>query len=344
MNQKKKVFVSMIIAVLAVGLVALACSSRQPNTHGTQQGVEARISYYTCSMHPQVHRDEPGDCPICGMKLVPVYEGTSPPVPGSFLISPEKQQLIGVKTVTARRQEVAKGLRTVGRVAFDPALAIAQREYLEIAANVPSLKEASRSRLRLLGMGEEEIRELEKKGKVSSNLYLPKAGEAVWVYATLYQGEMDQVSPGSKAEIRLGQVALPSGGDKTFVGTVRAIDPVVDPVTRSVRARIEVAGTGESLRPDTYVDVVLKTDLGEALTIPRSAVVDTGVRKVAFVVHDGGRFQARDIKTGPEVGDDVVVLEGIEAGEAVVATATFLVDSESQLQAAVSGMGEGHQH
>jgi multidrug efflux pump subunit AcrA (membrane-fusion protein) len=185
-------------------------------------------------------------------------------------------------------------------------------------------------------MSEEEIRVLEKKGRRSTNLYLPKEGDSVWVYATLYEGEMDLVSPGDKATM-----TLPSSATKKFEGVVRAVDPVVDAMTRSVRARIEVPKAGGSLRPDSYVDVVMSVDLGEQLVIPKSAVIDTGTRRVVFVMKKGQAFESRDIKTGAELADEVVVAEGLHEGEIVVNKATFLVDSESQLKAAVSG---GHQH
>ena len=225
---------------------------------------------------------------------------------------------------------VLKEIRTVGRVAFDPELAVAEREFIEITQNVPSLREAAVSRLRLLGMSEEEIRILEKKGRVSSSLYLPKEGDSIWVYATLYEGEMDLVPPGTKAA-----VTLPSSATKNFEGIVRSVDPVVNAMTRSVRARIEVPKGGGGLRPDSYVDVVINVDLGEQLVIPKSAVIDTGTRRVVFVMSQGQAFESRNIKTGAELVDEVVVAEGLYEGEIVVNKATFLVDSESQLKAAI---------
>ena len=110
-------------------------------------------------------------------------------------------------------------------------------------------------------------------------------------------------------------------------------------MTRSARARIEVPTAGGLIRPDTYLNVVIKVDLGEAITIPKSAVIDTGTRQITFVVHEDRHFQSRGIKVGSEVGNEVVVLDGIQEGEKVVSSAAFLVDSESQLKAAVSGMG-----
>lgn len=313
---------------------------------------QQKISHYTCPMHPHIHEEKPGNCPICQMKLVAVYKESSsinplpptgeggPPAAGrvrGITISPERQQLIGIKTTGAVKKQVFKEILTSGRVAFDPELAIAQREFVEIANNVPSLREASISHLKILGMSHEEIRSLEKKGKVGSNLYLPEKGDSVWIYATLYENEMELVKPG-----QLALITLPSGSDKTFKGIVRAIDPVVNPTTRSVRARIELPAAGGILKPESFVNVSLQIDLGEALVIPKSSIIDSGVRRIVFVVHKETHFEKREIEIGPEAQEDQIVLSGIKEGEIVVSSATFLVDSESQLKAAVEM--EGHRH
>ncbi len=299
---------------------------------------EGKISHYTCPMHPHIHEDRPGNCPICQMKLVPVYEKTpeskeSAGALPSVSISPERQQLIGIKTVSAQKKMAIKEIRTVGRVAFDPDLAIAQREYLEITKNAPSLRAAAQSRLRLLGMSEAEIDSLSKTKMTSNALYLPGSDDSVWVYASLYPGEFELIKPNTTVEI-----SLASGSNQNFSGIVRSIDPVVDPLTRSVRARILGANAEGKLKPDSFVNVVVKVDLGPVITVPKSAVIDTGTRQVAFVALELGKFQSRELKIGEEIGDDLVIEAGIAEGERVVASSTFLVDSESQLKAAVSGM------
>ncbi|HSA59441.1 MAG TPA: efflux RND transporter periplasmic adaptor subunit [bacterium] len=322
---------NIILAAALFGIAASAVFGLSSCAKSGQHEKDPDTAYYTCPMHHQIHMDHPGQCPICGMDLVRVDPKKGGGGPQSGITIPgDQQQLIGLRTEAAVKKRAVQEIRTVGRVAFDPDLAVAQREYLEIVKSVPALKDAARSNLRLKGMSEEEIRGLERKG-ASTNLYLPQTGDSVWVYATLYQDEANLVTPGLEAE-----VSLPSGPDEKFIGTIRAIDPVVNPITRSARARIEIPAGGGRLRPDTYVDVSLKVDLGEAILIPKSAVIDTGVRKVAFVVRDGTNFQPRDIKTGPEAGDNVVVNEGIAEGEKVVASAAFMVDSESQLKAAVA--------
>lgn len=341
MKKNKIIVLSLALIIFLGGIGLTACTRKAPSGGEVEKG-SGEVSHYTCPMHPHIHENTPGECPICHMRLVPVYKEMGTPAPSSeapssgssVTISPERQQLIGIKTEVAQKKLVTKEIRTVGRVAFDPDLAIAQREFLGIIKNVPSLKPAAVSRLKLLGMSDEEILALEKRGRASSELYLPGAGESVWIYATLYQGELEAVKPGLEAAI-----SFPSGSDKTFTGTVRAVDPVINPMTRSARARIEVPMAGGILRPDSFVNVFLKIDLGEAVTIPKSAVINTGTRQVAFVVHEDRNFQSRNIKTGAELGDEVVVLDGIQEGEMLVSSATFLVDSESQLKAAVSGMG-----
>ena len=298
------------------------------------------INYYTCPMHPFVHEEKPGACPICQMKLVPVYkEGQNPPQPpfdkggsGGISISTERQQLIGVRMGPVEKKMVRKEIRTVGRVAFDPELAIAQREFIEIAKNVPSLKSAATQRLKLLWMSDMESEELAKKSRPQTNLYLPEEGESVWVYAPLYEYEIPYVKAGDKATLTGVSLA------KELEGTVRAIDRVIDPMTRSARARIEVPNAGGKIKPQSYLNTSIQVDLGEQLTIPKPAVIDTGTRQIVFVVHDGKNFEAREVKLGPEAGEDRVILEGLSEGETVATSAAFLIDSESQLKAAVAGM------
>ncbi len=326
------------LVLLIAGVGFLACQNR--SGPGSDQNEKAEIDYYTCPMHPQIHEDHPGECPICHMKLVPVYkQGAMPPAAEgdgpSVLIPTERQQLIGIKTEKVRKQKVVKEIRTSGRVAFDPDLAVAMKEYQEILRSVPSLKASAEKRLRLMGLSEEEIASIKNK-KPSSSFVLPDEKGPLWVYAPLYESEMDLVKPGMEAVI-----STPSGDEKILTGTIRSIDPVVDAMTRSVRARIEVPEGGALLKPDTFVDVAIQVDLGETLAVPKSAVVATGTRRVVFVVHEGKHFTTREISTSTEAGDWVVITDGLKEGETIVTSSTFMVDSESQLKAAVAG---GHQH
>jgi multidrug efflux pump subunit AcrA (membrane-fusion protein) len=257
------------------------------------------------------------------------------PAGHSVQISPERQQLIGVRTLVLESRRATRSIQATGRVAFDPELAVAIREYLSVAGS-SELRRAAGARLRLLGMGDEEIRRLPANRKSYESLYLPAPGGVTWIYATLYDDETAGVRPGTRVRIE-----LPYGGAPIPMGTVRSLSPVVDPLTRSVTARIELRGAPADLRPDTFVNVEIQVDLGEQLLLPKSGLIDTGLRRVAFVVDDEHRFTEREVAIGPEAGDSVVIRSGLEAGERVVVSAAFLVDAEANLKAAFGG---GHSH
>lgn len=325
---------TILIALGTAGFIA--CSKGAPGGK-TETGEKGKISHYTCPMHRQIHLDQPGKCPICGMTLIPVYEEgakTDMDRGPAAMISTERQEQIGITTAEVSQKELTKKIKTVGLIAFDPELAVAQREFVEILRNAPSLKAAGISRLKLLGMSDEEIANLAKARHPSSNLYLPIEGGSFWVYAPIYESEFPFVRAGQKVSL-----IVPST-QENFTGTVRGIDPVLDPATRSARARIEVPGSIRELKPGGYLDAFIEVDLGPQLALPKSAVVDTGLKQIVFVVHDGTHFQSRQVSLGAETDDDRVVLSGLNEGEMVATSALFLIDSESQLKTAVSGAGE----
>jgi len=328
-----------IVGLLAIFGGAGAYYFLQP-TGTTEQ--DRAISHYTCPMHPHVHEDKPGDCPICHMKLVPVYQEPSSVTPpssegeGGVTLSPDRQQMIGVTTAAVTRKSAIREIRAPGRVAFDPELAVAQTEFLEISAGAPDLESAARDRLRLLGMGDEEIRELKRREEPDPALTLPRDGGSVWIYVPLYGSDATNVRVGQTATLTLPRT------DLIYEGTVRGISPVLDSMTRSARVRIEIPGAGGKILPETFLDVILKQDLGEQLLVPKSSVIETGARSLVFVVH-GSHFSAREVTPGPETTEERVIVNGLKEGETVAASAGFLIDSESQLKAAVAGFGT-HEH
>ncbi|MBI2889547.1 MAG: efflux RND transporter periplasmic adaptor subunit [Nitrospirae bacterium] len=310
----------------------------------------AKAALYQCPMHPSYTSDKPGECPICGMKLVPVGESepegeTSSNVPGrvTVRISPERQQIIGVKTDVAEVRPLKKTVRAVGNVAYDPELYQAEKEYIESlssrdktggAPGTVGLVESSSIRLRQLGLNDAMIADLARSRKPSLNLLLPE--DTMWVYAQVYEYEINWIRVGQS--ISTTSLAFPG---EVFRGILKAIDPVVNPETRTVRIRAEVKNPGRKLKPNTFVNVEIETALGKGLTIPRDAVIDSGDRKIVFVNLGEGKLQPREIRTGIELADHVQVLEGLAKGDKVVTSANFLIDSESSLKAAVKQMG-GH--
>jgi Cu(I)/Ag(I) efflux system membrane fusion protein len=151
----------------------------------------------------------------------------------------------------------------------------------------------------------------------------------VWVYAYAYPDQIHCVYEGQKATL-----TIPDFPDRTFPGKVIYIYPYLDPMIRAVKVRLEFANPDLLLKPDMFTRVELEPHrMGIGLSVPRRAVLDTGMRKLVYVAVAQGRFQPREIDTGMEVdGDRIEVLSGLSAGEQVVSPPEFLLDSESRLR------------
>ena len=322
-----------------------------------QQGQGKKILYWTDPMIPGYKSDKPGTSPM-GMDLIPVYEedgtglasqGGSIPGYAPILVTPRKQQFIGVKITPARKHLVTKTIRTVGVVAHDPELYQAQEEFIQAnraseragASHVPEVIEqaqglvkSSRLRLRHLGLSEEMIDEVATWTEPDHRLLLGGGGR-FWVYASIYEYELPLVRVGQTAAIEVS--ALP---DKAFVGTVKAIDPILDPMTRTTRVRIIVEDPGQFLRPEVRLNVRIAVDLGELLTVPEEAVFITGEKHMVFVDKGQGLFEPRDVLVGVKADGAYEIQAGVAEGERVVTNGNFLIDSESRLKAALQGMSE----
>jgi membrane fusion protein, copper/silver efflux system len=148
----------------------------------------------------------------------------------------------------------------------------------------------------------------------------------LWLSAKVYEQDLGTVRTGQLAVAR-----FPAFSGRDFQGRVRFIDPVLDPATRTAGVRIELPNPGGLLKPGMFANSELRVDLGRGLAIPRSAVIDTGVRQVVYVQAAPGRFVGREVRLGPLAGDLVQVAAGLSAGERVVTAGNFLIDSQSQL-------------
>jgi len=163
----------------------------------------------------------------------------------------------------------------------------------------------------------------------STKLYTVADLSHVWVYAQVFQNDVGRLKPGDMA-----QITVDSYPGRTFSGQIEEILPQVDMATRTVRVRLTMANPGLKLKPGMFVNVDVKTTLGRQLVVPASAVFQSGTRQLVFLNHGNGSLEPKEITTGPRVGDDFVVLKGLEAHQSIVTSASFLIDSESQLQAA----------
>jgi RND family efflux transporter MFP subunit len=146
------------------------------------------------------------------------------------------------------------------------------------------------------------------------------------------------------AGVRVGQPAsltvtyLPG---RTFRGKVNYILPQVDPNTRTLKVRIEFDNPNNELKADAYGEAKLQTAAARKLVVPRSAVMNSGDRQIVFIDHGSGRFEPRQVTAGQEYDGRVEIVSGLQAGERIVTSGNFLLDSESQLNAAMNGAAAG---
>ncbi|CAG0931562.1 efflux RND transporter periplasmic adaptor subunit [Geobacter sp.] len=262
---------------------------------------------------------------------------------------------------------VSKG-RPVAEL-YSPDLVSAQQEYLlavrsrdrlksspiaSISQGGEGLVASARQRLLLMGVKEQQIAGLEKAGQPNIKLpiYTPLSGvviekialegqyvnmgdplfsiadlSTVWVEAEIYENDVSFVKVGQRVE-----VTSASWPGKTFVGRISLIYPFLDPKTRTIKARIELANPGLKLKPDMFVNAAIKMPLGSTVVVPATAVMDTGTRQVVWVQVKEGTFEPRNVKVGARVGDDIQVLSGLKAGEVIAGSGAYLIDSESQLR------------
>lgn len=293
-----------------------------------------------------------------------------------FAISPKFEGYVERLYVNATGQPVAKG-QALFEV-YSPELVSAQREYAIAAQGVNSLgtaggdaatgmgqlAESSLLRLRNWDIPADQIHELAHTGVARRTMTFrsPVGGvvtekkalqgmrfmpgdvlyqvtdlSAVWVIADVYEQDIGSVRAGTKATVRLD--AYP---DKTFTGAVTYVYPTLKPETRTVPVRIELPNPGQLLKPAMFAQVEMAVG-GDAkvLAVPDSAVIDSGTRKLVIVQAGEGRFEPREVKIGARSDNYAQVLDGVKDGEQVVVAANFLIDAESNLKAAVGGLG-GH--
>jgi RND family efflux transporter MFP subunit len=221
------------------------------------------------------------------------------------------------------------------------------------------LLRAAEERIRQFGVPQKVIADLERTGAVQKNIAIesPVSGyiternalpnayvlpetklytiadlSTVWVYANVFQDAVGRLRPGDPA-----QVTVDAYPGRNFHGRIDQILPQVDPSTRTVRVRLIFQNPGVVLKPGMYVNVEIHAPLGRQLVVPASAVLQSGQQAIAFVDHGQGYLEPRVIQVGPQIDDSMVVLSGLKAGEKVVSSANFLVDSEAQLQAVLGG-------
>ena len=305
-----------------------------------------KVLVYRNPMNPEITSKVPMKDQM-GMDYLPVYEGgaASTAVDGRSAITLDagKRQMIGVKTTQVGYRNLGRVIRAPGKVAYDPGLYQAISEYREALAarekvknsswpdvieRADALVAASKLRLRQMGASPEQLAP-GKDQPADTSLLLPSA--KAWIYAQIYEYEIALVKPG--LPVYATATAWPG---EVFKGELKALDPILSTETRTLRVKAEVGNHDMKLKPEMYVDLMIRADLGMKLAAPNAAILNTGERELVFVEKSEGEFEPRAIKTGLRTDDYTEVLSGLKAGEKVVTSANFLVDSESRLKAALA--------
>jgi Cu(I)/Ag(I) efflux system membrane fusion protein len=257
-----------------------------------------------------------------------------------------------------------------GQVMLDlvsPELQLAQQEYIRQKRISPARAEAAAQHLKTLGLSSSQIAALDdlKHTSPAIPVVAPEGGQVVekmairgarvaageplyrlvdfshiWVIAEVYEQDLPLVQVGQTAEVELD--AFPG---ERFKGEVSFIYPTLTPATRTAKVRVELDNPEGKLKANMFAAVHLSAQMGnaEGLSVPESAILDTGKRQTVLVERGEGRYEPREVKIGRRADGYVEILEGVAKDEKVVVSANFLIDAESNLQAALRAFTAGNQ-
>jgi Cu(I)/Ag(I) efflux system membrane fusion protein len=393
-------------------------TGRDEHQHSVETTAE---TVWTCSMHPQIRQNEPGDCPICGMDLIPLEtDQGSDTYPMSVSMSPTAMQLASVSTAIVGRMAPVKLVRLNGKVQTDgrmlysqsshipgrieklsvnftgefvssgqtvariysPDLVTAQEELLEaqrIMKTQPQLFNAAKEKLRNWKLSDNQIDEILESGEIEDEFpvradvtgYVTRRiinlgdyvrqGETlyeiadlskVWILFDVYESDMAWIKKGDKVKFSIA--SLPG---ESFEGIISYLDPVIDPKTRVVMARVDYNNPGGKLKPEMFASGVVEARLirsSNSLVVPKTAVMWTGKRSLVYIKNSsdsGLSFAMREVTLGPALGDSYIVESGLQEGEEIAVSGTFSIDAAAQLAGKPSMMSPaggqvmtGHNH
>jgi Cu(I)/Ag(I) efflux system membrane fusion protein len=323
----------------------------------------------TVSVSPRVQQN-------LGIRVAPVMEESITPVVeavGNLAYNERDIALVQARSsgfverlfVRAMLDPVKKG-QPLAEL-YVPDWVAAQEEYLYVkrmqGAGSAELLAAARQRMRLAGMTDDQIRRVASNGKVQARITVtaPVSGvvaelnvregmtvmpgtpmlqinglDTIWAYADVPENLSSEVKPGSIVEAR-----TPSLPGQTFKGTVSAILPEVNQNTRTIRARVELKNPGTRLVPGMFATVNFAPSAREnVLTVPTEAVIATGKRSIVMVAEGEGKFAPVEVQTGIESNGKTEIRKGLQAGQKVVVSGQFLLDSESSLRGSINRMSE----
>lgn len=425
MTRETKKIISIAVSTLFVGLLLgwfFFGGSKNTTVDEHQHDSEmVGETIWTCSMHPQIRQNEPGDCPICGMELIPLESDDNSELdPMAISMSPTAMQIANVGTEIVGKAKPVKSVRLNGKVEADersvysqsshipgrieklmvnftgeyvnkgqviasiysPDLVNAQEELFEarkIVETEPLLFNSAKEKLKNWKLTDNQIAQILESGIVKEELpiladisgyvtekkvnlgdYIMKGMaiyeianlNSVWILFDVYESDMAWVKKGDVVNFTVQ--SLPG---ESFKSKISYIDPVIDPMTRVAKARVEINNSGLKLKPEMFVSGTVEAELpikSDAIIVPKTAVMWTGQRSVVYIKNTtakGVNFMMRDVTLGPALGDGFVVNEGLQEGEEIAINGTFSIDAAAQLAGKPSMMNPeggpamtGHNH
>lgn len=425
MTKETKKIISIAVTTLFVGLLLgwFFFGGSKNDTVSEHQHDSEMVgeTIWTCSMHPQIRQNEPGNCPICGMELIPLESDDNTELdPMAISMSPTAMQIANVATGIVGKTKPVKSVRLNGKVEADersvysqsshipgrieklmvnftgeyvnkgqviasiysPDLVNAQEELFEarkIVETEPLLFNSAKEKLKNWKLTDNQIAQILESGIVKEELpiladisgyvtekkvnlgdYVMKGMAIyeianlnnVWILFDVYESDMAWVKKGDAVNFTVQ--SLPG---ESFKGKISYIDPVIDPMTRVAKARVEINNNGLKLKPEMFVSGIVEAELpikSDAIIVPKTAVMWTGQRSVVYIKNttaNGVNFRMRDVTLGPALGDGFVVNDGLQEGEEIAINGTFSIDAAAQLAGKPSMMNPeggpamtGHNH
>ena len=406
--KKYVVYILLIALGVLLGRVLFSVTNNNTEKH-EYSSVKHEKQMWTCSMDPSVMKSEPGDCPICGMDLIPITvsdEEEEAINPNQFKMTKNAIALADVETIVvgnSQREEknaVLSGLisenkdKTAtqsahfdGRIeklyvsslgqmvtkgqpvaeVYAPELITAQQELIIAAKtkdNQPLLYNAVRNKFKNWQIHTHQLDEIEKNGKVKTNLmiYAHVSGviteisvdlgghimtgkpifkvadlSTVWANFDVYENQLSLFKVGQEIDI-----TTKSAQGKTVKGKVDFIDPILDERTRTVSLRVVMDNKNRLLKPGMFVEGTIENHLEapQQIQVPETAVLWTGKRSIVYVKvkNEAPVFELREVTLGSKVGNYYIILDGLHSGEEIVSKGTFTIDAAAQLQGKKSMM------
>ena len=355
-------------------------------------------------MHPQIVRDEPGRCPICGMALVERERQDGDDI--QISIGPAMQQAMNLRTAEVQHGRLWRRINTVGRLQVDestihhlhprvegwidelsvtsvgdrveagqllftlysPDLVNVQDEYLRaVRSGREDNIHAARQRLEVLDVSDDIIRRIRERGEpllyvpwharhdgyitelnVRHGMYVTPGMEiiamadpaSVWLIAEVFTGQVEWLNEGQRVDL-----SLKTDPGETLSGQVDFIYPELDPTTRTARVRVALDNPEGKLRPGDWATVDIFAGPRDHINyVPTEAIIRTGQSERVVLRDDEQHFSIREVHAGMENGEFTEIRHGLEAGEEVVVSGQFLIDSEANIRAGHDRMGGGHDH